>query len=475
MVATMTNTPLTDERIVQFRLHNATIPRVSRLPYELLSAIFVFAMSPICIPTDGRPVDDLFALSSVSSYWRDIAIHTPILWADALKHFEENSYIYFDKITDPVISTMDLLATRAQDLPISWNIYVMDNLPDYPWLPFLDKHKHHLGELYILADVLSAAQILTHFTQPMPLLETLGVSLHRGGTIRLSLPPDLFGRSAPNLKELELRDVNLPSPDFTATTFFNVRHMNMGRSDRHSAADRDVTVSRVLETLAAMPNLEEIIFFLRVLPDDLSSQPRSLKPVFLKDLRSFRLDYVDCRIFSSFMKSLSLPSLERLDLSIDLTEAITDSDILRVLCHQLLEEHAGTPLFSRPFEYVNISFRNTTITVKVGAVSENKDAMELSITAYFPNGADSVLLGHALKNICCSLPLDQVRTLLVKAGGNCFLPEEDDPDDVVVRAWSEACAGMKSIEVAKVENLHIKTNRRALHSAILRIVALKEN
>lgn len=481
MVATMTNTPLTDEKIVQFRLHNATVPLISRLPHELLSAIFVFAV-PFLL-TDNTVVDALFALSRVCSNWRDIAIQTPILWVGALKYLMENlDLIYYGKLTDRVISMMDLWATRAQGLPICWNINVMDDLPNHPLLPFLDKHKHHVGELIIHSDVLSAAQILTHVTQPMPLLESLSLfSVRRGGTIRLSLPPDLFGHDAPNLKKMELRNVNLPSPDLTATTFFNIRHLNMTFDDNPV---RDITVSRVLGLLAAMPNLEEIIFSFRILPDGLSDQPRSLKAVVLKNLRFFSLDLVDCRIFISFMKALSLPSLERLYLDIDLNyeDARIGSDILRVLCQHLLEQYSGTPLFTHPFEYIHISdsFRDPTVTVKVGSVPENKDPIELIIVAWFPQYIVPHPIytdfGHALRDICCSLPLDQARTLVIEAGGLYILPYEYNRDDNAVRAWSEVCAGMKSIEVAKVENVTGPCpDSEFLHSAILEIFGLEEN
>lgn len=474
----MTNAPLAEERTVEFRLHNANFPRISRLPCELLSAIFLFAVPSM--PTDDRVVDALFTLSSVCFNWRDAAMHTPILWVDALKHFIENlDQIYYDKLTDSVISIMDLLATRAQGLPIHWNINVMDDLPDYSLLPLLHKHKHHLGELLIRADVLSAAQILTHVTQPMPLLEYLLLFSHpRGDNIRLSLPPDLFGQNAPNLKKLEAWNVELPSLDLIATTFSNIRLLNM-RSDRHPVTD--ITISRVLKMLAAMPNLEEIILFsFHICADELSDQLSSLKAIPLKDLHSMGIGPVDCRLCISFIKSLSLPRLEYLYLYIELEKTNTNSDILRVLCHQLLKHHLRTPLFSHPFEYAHISFRETTVTVKVGSESKNGDPIELNIVAYFPHGADSVYYGHALKSICCSLPLDQVHTLvlLIGAGGDRLLPWEDDPDDAVIAIWSEACAGMKSIQVAKVENLIVgilSANSAALNSAILRIVGLKEN
>lgn len=286
-----------------------------------------------------KHVFELLALSSVCHTWRSSAVHIPRLWAEVLDNLMHPSR------RDPFHSSwVDLLATRAQRLPISLLIYTsMGRHRDL--LPIIREHQQHIGKLRIRACDPVCSDALRLLTEPAPLLTSFFVEDVYGQSAK-SLPANIFAKNTPNLQRLELINVALPwiSDPFM---FSNLKDLRL----EYYPSDKDiVTLPCLLDALSAMPELVSLaLASCPFIPSGASTSPNF--SLCLRHVNHLEMRSVSALVGALFIRSVSLPSLKKLDLRIESDY----NDTLRGLFHDVLFCHGDTPLFFRPFTDLVIS------------------------------------------------------------------------------------------------------------------------
>lgn len=448
------------QAITELRLHNSESSRILRLPNELSTIIFSF-----CVAAGGcHALTALLTLSSVCFYWRELTLHTPSLWADALRYVGELEEAYFP-YTRMDTSAMDAIAARAQPLPIYISIHSWPQIPESSLLDNLRKHLHHLGELHLIELHLERMlpDALSQLTAPAPLLESVTVEPRWHEELPI-LNPDLFARSAPNLKNLRLRNPKLLW-NSVPSAFAHVRNLDLS----YEPPNQDVTIARLLHVLSTMPQLERLV--LGGCPvastSDIDLTSLTSPTVCLHHLRSIHWSQwapYDYDVSIPFMRSLSLPSLECIVLYFDNLEleknrnmAFSHSTLtLRSLCIGLSQHHAQAPLFTIPMASLTISQVAGPGTLRIHAIPLSEPLSDgdddcwrgFNIIARQVDGDSKYIMSYAVTEICSSLPLEQVKILTVVAGPD-LLRITDDGE--VSSAWRRACAGMRGLGSVEVK------------------------
>lgn len=470
--------PHIPQAIAELRLHNSTSSAILRLPNELSIIIFSFCVAA----GESYALTALLTLSSVCFDWRELTIHTPSLWADALHYVGEDES---DGLTFPNIdaSAMDIIASRAQPLPIYISFHPSTKLCVFSLLDNLRKHLHHLGELRIM---MLQPDALGQLTAPAPLLQSFTAQSDRSHEELPILDPDLFARSAPNLKNLMLQNPRLLW-NAVPRAFAHVRNLDLRNSA--TAPEQDMTVARLLIVLSTMPQLEELS--LDGCPVFSASDAHLTLPrVDLQYLRSMRWEFidefVDCRICTPLMRSLSLPNLKGISIHLVLDLHKQKASILRSICADLLRYYTQTPLFSHPLSDLTISQLKNDYDDSICVVAKPQSDGDggrwrgLEIVVQFVGVGDCTYdLCTALAEICNALPFDRVKRLTVAMTGSNLLPDLDSEDYHVIRTWQRACSGMRGLESVEVDMNGFSTQDaryvariEALRSAIQDIVGI---
>lgn len=280
-------------------IHNHNLSRLSRLPLELLVAIFVF-----CLPegrTMPRPHHAPLLICQVSSAWRNFAISTPSLWAVLALPASPND-------RSSALALFDLYARRSNPRPLS-----IDIVQDEPYA-YLDDH--FAGSVFGLMtscaqrlkrididsfDALDQLRFFSVLPEPLTTLHHLGLAVQDGDAKgQLANWMGAFAR-APVLTSLKLlfRDsgeslAEIPLP------WQQIRDLEL---DVHSRSLDDI-----MTVMADSPYLT-ICWIVISAGETPSIRPRIVQLPNLKKLAIAS----ECTL-GSFLESISCPSLEDLSL-----------------------------------------------------------------------------------------------------------------------------------------------------------------
>ncbi|KAI0643121.1 hypothetical protein C8Q79DRAFT_916289 [Trametes meyenii] len=242
-------TLLSERDILESRLEQAVRLQspVQRLPNDLLSSIFTTAV------LDGEEEDSI-ALSNfmlVCQYWRDVAVHTPMLWTRismgthrsidrALLKLDRSKsaplYISLDfspRMEHGTVSTESIITAMDLIRPAIWR-----------WKTF------HLT----VPSRPQAHIALTRCKERAPLLEVLSIRVaHSMQEDHYSTPPlPLFERHMPRLRSASFTSFNF---GWDLALLSNLRVLKLGGYWNCFPPSVDV----ILKTLRACPQLEELV------------------------------------------------------------------------------------------------------------------------------------------------------------------------------------------------------------------------
>ncbi|KDQ17792.1 hypothetical protein BOTBODRAFT_53312 [Botryobasidium botryosum FD-172 SS1] len=242
-----------------------TIPRLSklksrynhttliyRLPFDALASVFKFVVGSDAseLPRARPPLQ----LASVSRWWREVALGTPVLWA---------------KIGTEAGASGDLINTflaRSNSIPLDIWLKIDDEGSDFARLSARRNHlksHHHQSVLRILEALpphtgrlrsLSFENIPeSHGNYPLspaPQLEVLccvGRSIPGGICIA---PTNIFGGHTPRLRDLQLNSIciHLTSPIYTGLTRLHLENIRFRFSAMH----------QLIRAIKEYPLLEEL-------------------------------------------------------------------------------------------------------------------------------------------------------------------------------------------------------------------------
>jgi hypothetical protein len=176
------------ETIVQLRQRrNARLP-VSRLPRELLAAIFRELQQ--LSPSYGQGWS---VVCSVCRCWRDAALAYSVLWADIGVTVNSN--------------WTAVLLQRSGNAPLTVSVDVSNSmvaLRREEGTLLIFSHVHRMRSLSIRAFSTAMDRLLLNLDHPAPLIEKLCLSAPPRTMGSMVIPPSLFGGEAPKLDFVEI-------------------------------------------------------------------------------------------------------------------------------------------------------------------------------------------------------------------------------------------------------------------------------
>lgn len=217
------------------RTQRNTFSLISRLPPEILASIFTHcARIHQQNRYPGYRVPDWVNVSHVCRHWRDVALNCSTLWSFL--------FVSSQRWTD------ELLA-RSKTAPLK---VLVDS--DYPkqstelhFLKNIAPQADRIQDLCLRLTRQEAERVLSLFSSPAPLLQSLRVSVERSNY--LSEPAlvtgTLFDGDTPSLRKLELMNYPFPltSPTLRGLTFLRLR--DLGTSYQPTLVDLKVALSRM--------------------------------------------------------------------------------------------------------------------------------------------------------------------------------------------------------------------------------------
>ncbi|KAI9058146.1 hypothetical protein FKP32DRAFT_1581576 [Trametes sanguinea] len=287
-------TLLSERDILESKLEQAVRLQspVQRVPNDLLSSIFTIAV------LDGEEEDSitLSNLMLVCQYWREVAVHTPMLWTRismgthrsvdrALLKLDRSRsaplYICLDftpRMEHGTVSTESIITAMDLIRPAIWR-----------WKTF------HL----IVPNRPQAHVALTRCREQAPLLEVLSIRVaHSMQEDHYSAPPmPLFERHTPRLRSASFTSFNF---GWDLALLSNLRVLKLGGYWNGFSPSVDV----ILKTLRACPQLEELV--LRNMSD---VDPESCASLVSEISEQQQDEYVLARV--SDTRTIHLPRLRR--------------------------------------------------------------------------------------------------------------------------------------------------------------------
>lgn len=221
--------------LCNLRTQRNTFSPIARLPPEILASIFIHcAQSYKKNRHTGSGVPDWVNVSYVCRHWRDVALDCPTLWS-----FLFVSSHYW---------TNELLA-RSKAAPLK--VCVDSEYPKQPKeLNLLEKvapQAYRIQDLCMRLTPREAERILSLFSPPAPLLQTLRISVERsnylGEPARAS--GTLFDGDTPALRELALINYAFPLISPTLCGLTSLRLRDLGTSFQPTLADLKVALSHM--------------------------------------------------------------------------------------------------------------------------------------------------------------------------------------------------------------------------------------
>ena len=275
---------------------------ISRLPWELLAAIFSFL--PIIAWDEGSfGLLTWICAAHVCRRWRETALNYPRFW----------NYINFTKLTP--IGLVEILS-RAKMAPLhleadstKWNAEHLEVFGRQ-----LEAHISHTRHLEYRFHDLSRV-VMMRLVAPTPTLESLSLSYSRSFPHKLTytIPDNLFNGTAPSLTSLQLEscDVSWKSPLFKGLRILGIFHPSVKTRPE---------LNDWLDALNEMPQLEELSLRsatpLAPLNSPLTLIPEPSRSATLPSLSRFHIsDFSkECALA---LAHLVLPALTRLHVDVE--------------------------------------------------------------------------------------------------------------------------------------------------------------
>jgi hypothetical protein len=353
------------------------LAHISFLPTEILSRIF---MALVYLYWDNSDLSWIPSVTAVCSHWRAVALECPSLWC----------YISFSW---PI--WVEEMLKRSKMVPL---IIKADNLN--PTTKQMDairlvlQHISRIKELRLTAPGDTIAELINPIDEPAPLLQSLHLSDPLGyylwGDLYM-LPERLFVCDGHHLQRLELMNCNIP---WESPLLSGLVHFKFYTSI--------TTTTRLLETLEKMPLLETLDLGgpLTIASDD------TRRVVHLSHLTSLRLFSTSPPGLS--LNDISFPASTSLALRYRLLSVVDDYSAVCNAVSSVWNGKDGSKLLRCLF------IQNTSTTSKRlrGWTSETTDGQpsgpaQIDIELSWPR------IGNIIIDICNSLTLDNLRTLLV--------------------------------------------------------------
>lgn len=246
--------------------HNATLP-VHSLPAELFHQIIHYLVQPFFHKNKADYYRHILRLAGVCSHWRGVIRDLPPLWTEVHS-------------SDPIdVVGMALQRSSSHLLDIT-----IDHLP-YPnqgprdmqeFLNAIIPHRHRWKTVDASASFLWIPLITTAFQEPALSLERLSLTDEDG--ISSTREVDLFGGSAPQLKDLTLSGISTP---WESEVTHDLRFIDL--SWIHFPSPKTV-----LDILSYSPQLHRAIIWRCTTEETFTD---SLDPIRLSQLSFLRIDF----------------------------------------------------------------------------------------------------------------------------------------------------------------------------------------
>lgn len=339
--------------ICSLKSRKNSLCRVSRLPPEVLSEVFLVLAEQLQAQERFRVDLRWITVAHVCRLWRNIALQHGRLWGKIDITSPDRTGGFVDRSKGAPLAVRQLFLGTLAELPVA----LTD--PSYRYREINLRAKD--GQL--------GPNVLQVINSPIhaPVLESLVLEVSDNYS-EYTLPPTIFDYKAPALTRLQLQNVRLewPTAIFPSLTHFSIHHNGNTNSPRPS-------VFQVLTTLKNMPRLE----YLHLVDQTIFEQPLPLINVPTQDLPSIPLPHLstlqlfgtvyDCTTIVSHLTPSSFVDLE-----------IHCTDVENVSQVQLLTD------------FVKENFtRSSTINESLLSARMNTSPSELSLSVDIISGTDS--------------------------------------------------------------------------------------
>ncbi|KAI6108147.1 hypothetical protein F5141DRAFT_1120993 [Pisolithus sp. B1] len=220
-----------------------SLSHVSRLPPELLSAIFLeyaldWHFENIMICADQVP--DWVSVSHVCRTWRHVAVNCPALWT---RFFLASC------------RWVDVLLARSKTSPLSIYVdlsHVHSSEPRMALAKALG-HMDRIQHLWVCCSRADSAEYLYQLTSAAPILRSFRLCLTPIGypDQQTSIDGDTFAGSAPSLRELSIERCRV---DWSSPILSGLTSLNLSRISTMSLLSMDI----VIRTISRLPDLRQL-------------------------------------------------------------------------------------------------------------------------------------------------------------------------------------------------------------------------
>jgi hypothetical protein len=284
-----------EEAVRELKSRRNLLAPISRLPAEILCAVFMFCSVPEPLtPASFGSVDTRWRwiiVTHTSRLWRSIALSCPALWSKP--EFTKTEWAY------EMIRRSKMAPLTIQ---VSSNYWLTPRVVDAVSEGL--KHLSRISEINLAASRDNMDKLLSSINHPAPFLRTLFLDIGRSDYYYHSrsepyiLPEDFLSGDAPRLSHIELVRCHLrwDSPLLANLSYLKVNHPGPPAP----------TLDQLISALAGMPQLE-ILDLENTLPTSTNTESIQKPEVGLPRLRKLRavgaLD--ECAIF---FDHVSVPS-----------------------------------------------------------------------------------------------------------------------------------------------------------------------
>ncbi|KZV74555.1 hypothetical protein PENSPDRAFT_749293 [Peniophora sp. CONT] len=271
------------DREIDDALHAVATLRMARnsscliymLPADVLPFIFYFCtLNNPAFPNWAPNASGWLAVTRVCSLWREIALHTPSLWADIpLNAGERVAEVFLERAKSaPIIVRVPAARTLGPNPAFIKNVQLVSS------------HIGHTEELSLSASVPLYNAVIEHLLVAAPVLKYADVNSVAYNTNCLDLPANVFIGRAPILRRLTFTNVMLP---WTSISWANLRGLIICHCSSPEKSTLRGSFPDLIEGLSAASRLEDLVLH-RCLPPlnqlRTSSPTISLKHIQVLDL-----------------------------------------------------------------------------------------------------------------------------------------------------------------------------------------------
>ncbi|TFK66997.1 hypothetical protein BDN72DRAFT_843559 [Pluteus cervinus] len=269
------------QRLVTLRRARNTLAPISMLPTELINLIFLFVW--------GSSTQSYIPiwLSSVCQQWRDIVLHSPVLWS---------------RIRALTTRHIALYIARSGNMPLSFKVRGVPPRPLEVFQAIWDQFPRTKDLIIFIGFQLReedySSQHEEGWKAPCPILENLELHSTR-------LPIGAFSGQAPRLRTLSLFGCRFDWKSLPP--FPNLRSLTI------RTPDLEISATDFLQTLPTMPNLEYILI------DDMlgatDGQTTGGSIIQLPNLRCLDVMNEPCSFLTALFQHLTFPNATKVSIT----------------------------------------------------------------------------------------------------------------------------------------------------------------